>query len=459
MTGSLANARVHRASASMSVMTYSMNGMKDLLTRLWPLHRTINSDDMEEALRLCGGYLDDDRFTIHRYVPGTDAFTWKIPERYRVEEAWLTIRGERVADFHANPLHLLSYSLPKTVKGVLRDIREHIYSRPERPEAIPWEFKYYERDWGFCLRHEDLIRFQDSDPVEGVIRAEFTQEDFCLGDLYLPGESDTDLLFLTNVCHPCQVNDSLAGLVVGLEMARRVAALDKRRHGFRLLVVPETIGTMAWFSNHLKEARRIRYAWFCEMVGHDQSFILQHSRQGDALIDQVLLLALSCHRRHGRERTGPFREIVASDEIVTNGPGFDIPTPSLTRWPYPEYHTSDDNPSIITEENLEEALEVFMEVWDILETNYYPRRRFMGPVMLSRYGLWVDWRVDRDLNLQTERIMFMLEGDLSIAEIAHRLSLPMNTVRAYVDRFHDAGLVETSRRPWDEPAPGFEDGR
>ena len=32
------------------------------------------------------------------------------------------------------------------------------------------------------------------------------------------------------------------------------------------------------------------------------------------------------------------------------GSGVDIPMISISRFPYPEYHTSDDNPDIISEE-------------------------------------------------------------------------------------------------------------
>lgn len=420
--------------------------MHALLTELWPLHRTVNSDDTERAIEICRDYIGGEHFVMHRYPARSDVLTWWVPERYRVRNAWLEIDGVRVADFAENPLHLLSYSLPQRIDGRLGDIRDHIWTRPDRPDAIPWEFKYYERSWGFCVRHRDLERFDDDAPVSGIIDVEFEDAPLPVGEVYLPGSDGEDVLFLTNVCHPCQVNDSLSGLVVGAEMARMLAQSRDRRHGFRLLIVPETIGTIAWFANESEAVRRIRHAWFCEMVGHDRSFILQLSRQGDALIDRAFLSVLREHRRHGEERTGPFREVVASDEMITNGPGFDIATPSLTRWPYHQYHTSDDNPSIVDPANLEEALDVMIDVWDALEANYYPRRTFKGPVMLSRYGLWVDWRTDRQLNLKTEQLMMLLEGDRSVIDIAYELELPLSTVRSYLDRFAAAGLITTKSR-------------
>ena len=159
------------------------------------------------------------------------------------------------------------------------------------------------------------------------------------------------------------------------------------------------------------------------------------------------------HQRHGETRTGPFRKVVASDEIVTNGPGIDIPTPSLTRWPYEQYHTSDDNPSIVSVSNLEETLNVFLDLWAALNSDYFPQRTFVGPPMLSRYGLWVDWREDWALNLATEAIMMMLEGDKSVIDIAYELNLPLNTIHRYLDRLHAAGLIRKRDSRWGESAP------
>lgn len=431
-----------------------MNSMTDgtrmfeLMSELWPLHRTLNCDDMDKALDIVGDYIGDDRWEIHRFKPKTDALTWWIPERYQVNEAWLEIDGKRVADFAENPLHLLSYSLPQKIDGTLGEIRDHIWSNPDRPDAIPWEFKYYERSWGFCVRHNDIENLPDDTSVKGVIDVEFTDEDFRLGEIYLPGSSGRDLLFLTNICHPSQVNDSLTGLVVGAELLRQLAQdKEARKYGIRLLVVPETIGTIAWFDRFKEERERIEFAWFCEMVGNDNSFVLQLSRQETSLVDKAFRAVLRSHRRHGEEHTGPFRRVVASDEIVTNGPGFDIPTPSLTRWPYPQYHTSDDNPDIVDPGNLEESLFVMRDLLESLEKNYWPVRRFQGPVMLSRYGLWVDWREDWDLNLKTEAIMLNLEGDKSIIDIADELELPVQTVQKYVDKFVENGLADRSDRP------------
>ena len=72
--------------------------------------------------------------------------------------------------------------------------------------------------------------------------------------------------------------------------------------------------------NNEKKVKSTKYAFFCEMVGNKNSFILQKSKQGNSEIDKAFQLAMQKFTNK-KLRTGAFREIVASDEIVSNGPG------------------------------------------------------------------------------------------------------------------------------------------
>ena len=64
------------------------------------------------------------------------------------------------------------------------------------------------------------------------------------------------------------MNDSLTGLVVGAELLRQLTQdKETRKYGIRLLVVPETIGTIAWFDRFKEERERIEFAWFAKWSG------------------------------------------------------------------------------------------------------------------------------------------------------------------------------------------------
>ena len=81
------------------------------------------------------------------------------------------------------------------------------------------------------------------------------------------------------------------------------------------------------------------------------------------------------------------------------------------------------------------------EIIRIYATNYIPKRTFRGPVFLSGYGLWVDWRENWALNRAIEKIMMRFEGDHSIFDIAEELDLDYWETREYVERFREKGFV------------------
>jgi aminopeptidase-like protein len=255
-------------------------------------------------------------------------------------------------------------------------------------------------------------------------------------------EGAGEILVCTHVCHPNQANDDAAGVVTAIEVARRLAEkpLPAGSMSVRFLFCPETIGSIAYLAHHEELIPDLRAGIFIEMTGNDNSLILQHSRQDNALIDRVARKVL---KRTGKEfREGEFGQVVANDERVINGPGVNVPCISISRWPYDEYHTSDDNPSIIHEEKLQEAADVIEQIIRIHASNYIPRRKFRGPVFLSSYGLWVDWRQNWELNRALEKIMMHFEGKDTIFDIAEITGLSFEDVYEYVNKFHQKDLVE-----------------
>ena len=149
--------------------------IKSVLEEIYPLHRTLASDGLDESLRIVGSYLPETAdYRIETYTPGQNVWTWKVPEHYIVNKAYLeTQNGEKVVDFKDNPLHLLSYSLPTDKILSWDDLQPHLYYSEKRPWTIPWQFKYYERDWGFCLSKDQFDRLDHNIKYHAVIDVEF----------------------------------------------------------------------------------------------------------------------------------------------------------------------------------------------------------------------------------------------------------------------------------------------
>lgn len=425
--------------------------LKDVLAEIVPLHRTLASEDTDKALEIVGSYMPENaQYTIETYAPLKKVWTWYVPERYVVHEAYLeTEDGVRIVDFKDNPLHLVSYSLPIDAVLTWDELAPHLHYSAERPHAIPWKFKYYDRDWGFCLPKNVFDSLPRDKKYRAVIRSEFVTEaaqgfkvaSAIVHPLGRPNPEAGEMLIMAHICHPNQANDDAAGVVTVLEVARRLAAnpLPPGSMSIRFWFGPETIGSIAYLAHHEDLIARLRGGIFVEMTGSENSLALQHTRQHNHLLDRVGQYVLKKRGRPFRE--GPFADIIANDERVLNGPGVNVPCLSISRYPYPEYHTSDDNLDIMHEEKLQEAADVVEEIIRIYATNYIPRRKFRGPVFLSGNGLWVDWQVNWALNRAIEKMMMRFEGQHSVFDIVDELGLDYWEAREYIEKFRTRDLI------------------
>lgn len=415
------------------------NAMLTLINDLWFNRRDIISDGYDESLEYISEKIP---LKVHEIPSGTKCWTWTVPDKWSVGDAYIEdLDGNRILDLKDHPLHIVSYSLPIDVVVSKEELMNHLHTNPERPDAIPFEFKYYEKDWGFCIQHSQLKKITKSQ-YKVFIDSKFEEGALKVGECTIPGETDKTIVLVAHLCHPAMVNDDLTGVAVLVELAKELMKKE-RYYSYKLLFLPETIGSIAYLSQNENLISNMEYGIFLEMLGNDNIHALQLTHQGETKIDRIARHVMKHTLNNFRE--GPFRSIVANDEIVFNGPGVDIPMISISRYPYPEYHTSDDNLDIISDERLEESKELVMQMIKILESDYTPRRKFKGPVFLSQYGLWVDWRVDHQLNANIDKIMLSLEGNKSIFDIAEELDMKFETVLSYVNKFLEQDLVKQQK--------------
>ncbi len=128
------------------------SNMIDLINELWFLPRNLVSDGFDQALNRLAQEVP---MTIHEYPSGEACWTWKIPEKWSCQAAILeTLDGKRLVDAGHHPLHVAAYSLP--FEGIVSraELLQHLHVHPRLPEAIPFVFKYYDRDWGLCTSQE-----------------------------------------------------------------------------------------------------------------------------------------------------------------------------------------------------------------------------------------------------------------------------------------------------------------
>jgi aminopeptidase-like protein len=252
------------------------------------------------------------------------------------------------------------------------------------------------------------------------------------------------------------VNDDLTGVVVGLDVVRKLLEGPKPKYTYRLLILPETIGSIAYLSDHEALIPKMVGGLFLEMLGNDAPFALQRSLQPDSQVDKALISAMLGCAPDGF--VGPYRTIISNDERQFNAPGVRVPMLSISRvenpeslqslyQPYPEYHSSHDTPAIVTQERLEAARDAVLEMLRAFEDNHYIVNKFKGEVFASGYGIWIDYKVNPEGHRNLFQIMERCDGERTVADIAVELDIPFQAVWDIVSQFAEKDLVTFSPAP------------
>jgi aminopeptidase-like protein len=155
-----------------------------------------------------------------------------------------------------------------------QELEPFLHSLPQYPDWIPYVTSYYQRSWGFCLTQ----RQRDAMPpgkYHAVIRSTLTAGSLSYGEILIPGQSKDEVLLSTYVCHPSMANNELSGPVVTTALARWITSLPKRALTYRIIFVPETIGSIVYLSQHLKELQQnIRAGFVVTCVGGRSDVLL-----------------------------------------------------------------------------------------------------------------------------------------------------------------------------------------
>lgn len=413
--------------------------MMELLAELAPLHRTLANNDTDKALSIVAEVLPGSK--IDGYPTGTPIWSWKVPRRWELRTATIKTADGVLVDAAWNILHVINYSQP--FKGtVSRDeLLKHIRTFPDRPDAIPFSFNFYESVWGFSIPHSWLERFT-ADYYEVEIDVDFEEGELKTLALTIPGEFKETFVICSNICHPGQVNDSLTGLAVAADIAQRLLAQNSRKYSYLVLVVPETIGSIAFLSSHSEIINDCIGGLFSEMLGTDGPLVGQRTRGCTGYWDTILADVLGNSGLPSKMLD--FMKSASNDEKVLDSPGVDIPTFALTRYPYPEYHTSDDNIDLIDLNRLREARDILQSVIDIAEADFIPVLNQPGPIFLSGYDLYPDWRSDPSLLPVWQAyvdVMYSIDGVHSVVELAAKHNISLAHYFYWTNAFADKGLL------------------
>lgn len=415
--------------------------MMELLKKIGPLPRTLACEATDQAFAILKEQLPD--LKIGSVESGQKVWTWTVPKRWEVGRAYIkgVDSGKVIVDGDWHPMHVVNYSQPFTGTVSQEELKKHLFTDEKSPDAIPFVFKFYEDKWGFAVPHSWLSRFQDSQ-YEVVIESRFEEGVLNFGSLHLQGQSPETFVVCSDICHPTQVNDSLTGLAAAASVAEELGQRKNLKYSYLFLFVPETIGSISFFAKYPEMIKKSVGAIFTEMLGTPGAFVGQRSRKGETYWDTILEKVLM--ENSEENKIVPFLKSASNDEKVMDSPGVDIPSVAFSRYPYPEYHTSNDNIDLIDSTKLQEGRDLLAKYINWVEEDYIPVLSQPGPIFLSGYGLHPDWRSDPSLVPAWEGfidVMYAIDGKKSMVELAQETGRSLEVVKYWCDGFLGKDLI------------------
>ena len=350
------------------------NDMYELMERLYPITRSITGKGVRKTLKIFQDSID---LQIHEVATGTKVFDWTVPEEWNIDDAYIMNKnGEKIVDFKKSNIHILQYSEKIEKKVGLEELKKHIFTLPEQPDTIPYRTSFYNKNWGFCMKHKEFLKLDD-DEYAVNISSEHKDGSLTYGEFLIKGESTDEILISTYVCHPSLCNDNLSGPVLSLFLAKYFSK-QKLHYSIRFLFIPETIGAITWLARNEDNVKNIKHGLVATCLGDSGNLTYKKTRDGDNIIDKIVEEVLI-------ESGKPYKIMdfwpSGSDERQYCSPGFNLPVGSLMRTPYDmfdEYHTSEDNLSFMNKESLRDSFLKYIAVIKKLEDYFLvdiPKRK------------------------------------------------------------------------------------
>ena len=152
------------------------------------------------------------------------------------------------------------------------------------------------------------------------------------GEILIKGKSKKEVFLSTYICHPSMANNELSGPTVLTYLAKWLQENKNLEYSYRIIFIPETIGSITYLSRNFKEMKQKIFAGFnISCVGDNRAYSFLPSRNGNTISDLIAKHVLKWTDKNFLKYSWLDR---GSDERQYCSPGIDLPIASILRTKY-----------------------------------------------------------------------------------------------------------------------------
>jgi aminopeptidase-like protein len=241
-------------------------------------------------------------------------------------------------------------------------------------------------------------------------------------------------------------NNELSGPTVVTYLAKWLLELEQLDYTYRIVFIPETIGSITYLSLHHDYMKKNIISGFnVSCVGDERAYSYLPSRNGKTLSDSVAMHVLKHTDSNFKSYTWLDR---GSDERQYCAPGIDLPIASIMRTKYgqyPEYHTSlDDLENVVTPNGLDGGYWALRRAIEAVEKNKkYHATVFCEPQMGKRglYPTLSTKKSVKEVKLMMDLIS-LCDGKTLLLEVAESLNTPIWELYELIETLVDQKLIK-----------------
>jgi aminopeptidase-like protein len=436
----------------LNFLTFSQNSesigneMHNLMKELFPICRSITGNGVRDTLKILQTHIP---ISVYEIPSETKVFDWKIPKEWNIHDAYvIDPKGKKIIDFKKSNLHVVSYSIPIHKKMSLSELKPHLHTIPEIPDAIPYRTSYYDEDWGFCMKYNDFQKLEDGE-YEIMIDSSLENGFLTYGEFFKQGELKDEFLISCYICHPSMCNDNLSGTVLATFLAKILQKI-KTKFSYRILFIPETIGAITWLFENEKNLNLIKYGLVATCLGDSGTLTYKKTRDGNHDIDKISEYILE---QSNQKYTVLDFFPIGSDERQFCSPGFNLPVGSLVRTGYgqfSEYHTSKDDLNFVKANFLADTFSKYCQIINLVENNEkYINLNPKCEPQLGKRNLWNSLGGQRTAygEKNASAIFWILnqsDGTKTLLDIAIKSKIDFNVLKTIADNLVKQNLLKLS---------------